>query len=228
MSASPVAADDDLACAIRGSEEAWLTVRKLLQQPEAMTWVFAGESLNAPQRPTDGGRTYVELFTEAVRCSLQRRFDAVIESAFSRARVHEIHEHFEWLVARHQPTVVSVLLGWADGTHDEASVTRFTDQVNRLVDRVREIGAIPVLQTPPPFMSSRKPESDSLRNRIVAIRNVAETADVPLVDHARRWKRLAIAGQEWKKWVDASTTLPNGDGHRLFAEVLFTACGLPQ
>ncbi|MCB8046061.1 SGNH/GDSL hydrolase family protein [Microbacterium oxydans] len=114
----------------------------------------------------------------------------MINTAITRWRADLILADFEGRVACWRPDVVTLLIGTNDCTtrwlDPVIEVSEFADSVAGFVRRVRELGAVPVLQTPPPADLSHAPDRAHRHRFAQAIRDVAAAEEAILVDQSTR------------------------------------------
>ncbi|PZG20490.1 SGNH/GDSL hydrolase family protein [Nonomuraea aridisoli] len=187
----------------------------VITRAEPVTWLFAGDSIVQGARWTDGARGYAELFTERVRYELGRRMDAVINTGVSGWRATDLAEHLERAVLHHRPDVVLVGVGVNDSQAGAGGLTAFAEVLSGIVSRVRQAGALVVLQTPVPVLPEAPPERVKwFAPYAQSVRDVAAGQETVLVDHAAHW--AAHADRSWY----GDPTHPNAAGHREMARTL--------
>jgi lysophospholipase L1-like esterase len=212
--ASPTAASDRqrIADALAGTEP--------------MNWVITGDSITHGLVITQGRRSYAEHLNELIRGELQRTRDIVINSAISGHRIVDILGDFERRVASWRPDVVTLMIGTNDMSTDGPVVApeEYAASLRDFVARVRSIGAVPVLQTPPSIDAANAPERARLAEFADAVRAVAASEDVILVDQLARFTELGAGGIPWGLMGDPFH--PNATGHAALAVELAHALGI--
>lgn len=146
---------------------------------------------------------------------------------------------FDQMVGRHDPDVVVVALGLNDarpaGGRPACAPARFAENLSQLVDRSLELGAHPILSTPPPRVDART-ESDGIRGIMGpyadCVRQVAESYHLSLID-----VYAAFIGHNDLASLIPDRLHPGPDGHRIiarqFATTLIPICrrqasGMPE
>ena len=201
---------------------------RALSADAPLTWVLTGDSITHGLVHTQGGRTYAEHLHEIVRGELGRVHDALIDTAISGWRIVQILEHFDRRVAAWRPQVVTLMIGTNDcsdgGVFPVIAPEDFALSLTEFVQRVRALGAIPVLQTPPAVDVPNAPERGRIGAFAQAVREVAATEDTILVDQFARYAELGGGGTPWGLMNDPFH--PNAAGHEALALELATALGL--
>ncbi|MGO4489425.1 SGNH/GDSL hydrolase family protein [Microbacterium sp. 2RAF4] len=200
-------------------------LRGLLASGAPLTWVLTGDSITHGLIHTRGARNYVDHLHELIRGDLGRVHDTVINTAITGWRADLILGDFEGRVARWRPDVVTLLIGTNDCTAEwldpVIEVSAFADSVAEFVRRSRELGAVPVLQTPPPADLSHAPDRARLGEFAQAIRDVAARDGVVIVDQHAAFAEFSAGtgpgneGMPWGLLDDAFH--PNAAGHALLA-----------
>jgi lysophospholipase L1-like esterase len=212
--ASPTAASDRqrIADALAGTEP--------------MNWVITGDSITHGLVFTQGRRSYAEHLNELIRGELQRTRDIIINSAISGHRIVDILGDFERRVASWRPDVVTLMIGTNDMSTDGPVVApeEYAASLRDFVSRVRSLGAVPVLQTPPSIDAANAPERARLAEFADAVRGVAASEDVILVDQLARFTELGAGGIPWGLMGDPFH--PNATGHAALAVELAHALGI--
>jgi acyl-CoA thioesterase I len=189
-----------------------------LDDTRPLTWVFVGDSITHGVG-TDGWRSFVEHFAERVRTELGRVDDVVINTGISGNQTEDVLAGFDARVRRFHPDVVVVMLGTNDSVAGPAGRDVFRQHLDRIVERVRGLGAVPVLQVPPPVDTSAATERADLGGYADIVREVAAAREAVLVDHRAHWLR-AGGGQAPPQWLDDEIH-PNARGHLEMARTIF-------
>ncbi|MDQ4215097.1 SGNH/GDSL hydrolase family protein [Microbacterium capsulatum] len=193
-----------------------------------LTWVLTGDSITHGLVHTQGGRTYPEHLHEIIRGELSRVHDAVIDTAISGWRIVQLLEDFDRRVATWRPQVVTLMIGTNDcsdaGEFPVITPAEFGVSVAAFVRRVREIDAIPVLQTPPAVDVPNAPERGRIAAFAQSVRDVAAAERTILVDQYARFEELGEGGVPWGLMNDPFH--PNATGHAALAIELATSLGL--
>lgn len=206
----------------------------LLAADAPLTWVMTGDSITHGLLHTRGARNYVDHLHELIRGDLGRVQDAVINTAISGWRIPLILDDFERRVATWRPDVVTLMIGtndcsttWVDPIVEPSA---FGEDVATFVARVRELGAIPVLQTPPFIDQLHAPDRSRIGEFATAIRQVAAREEAILVDQDALFAGFSTGtgpgneGMPWGLLDDAFH--PNASGHAAIALELARVLGL--
>lgn len=200
-------------------------LRGLLASGAPVTWVFTGDSITHGLIHTRGARNYVDHLHEFIRGDVGRVQDAVLNTAITGWRADLILGDFDRRVAHWRPDVVTLMVGTNDCTTEwldpVIEVSAFTDSIAEFVRRVRELGAVPVLQTPPAVDLLHAPDRARIGEFAQSIRDVAARDGVVLVDQHTAFTAFSEGtgpgndGMPWGLLDDAFH--PNAAGHALLA-----------
>jgi acyl-CoA thioesterase-1 len=195
---------------------------------EPLNWVITGDSITHGLVHTHGGRSYSEHLHELIRGELGRTRDAVINTAISGHRMPDILGDFERRVESWHPHVVTLMIGTNDMlTLPGSPVVEpadFAASLREFVTRVRGLGAIPVLQTPPSIDIPNAPGRERIVEFADAVRDVAASEDVILVDQHARFTEVGGGGVPWGLMNDPFH--PNAAGHAALALEIANALGI--
>ncbi|MGK3949208.1 SGNH/GDSL hydrolase family protein [Microbacterium sp. K2] len=202
-----------------------------LAGPEPLNWVITGDSITHGLVHTQGGRSYAEHLHELIRGELARTRDAVINTAISGHRLTDILDDWDRRVATWRPDIVTLMIGTNDMATgpDRVAVeaTAFAASLREFVSRVRAAGAIVVLQTPPSIDVANAPDRERIAEFADAVREVAASDDVILVDQHARFTEFGNGGVPWGLMGDPFH--PNAAGHAALAFTLASALDIcPQ
>jgi lysophospholipase L1-like esterase len=203
-----------------------VTIRRLLASPHPVVWVFTGDNLAQGAVYTDGARGFVEHFAERVRSELRRVLDLVINTGISGDTARGLLKLYKFRSLRFRPDVVSLCVGMNDAKAGKSGRSAFRRDLRDLLDRTRTIGAVPVLHSPNAIDPQSVFNRADLPGYVQILREEAERFDVPLIDHYRHWKHLALPGDGWRGWLADGRIQPDGSGHRELARLLFHVFGI--
>lgn len=200
-------------------------LRSLLTADAPLTWVMTGDSITHGLIHTRGARNYVDHLHELIRGDLGRVQDAVINTAVTGWRIPLILDDFERRVETWRPDVVSLMIGTNDCSttwvEPVISPTAFGTDVASFAARVRALGAIPILQTPPAVNLLHAPDRARIGEFAQAIREVAERDGVVLVDQHAVFTSFSVGtgpGNEQMPWGLLDDAFhPNAAGHAAIA-----------
>ncbi|MFJ4223648.1 SGNH/GDSL hydrolase family protein [Microbacterium sp. NPDC089695] len=201
---------------------------EMLAGAEPLNWVITGDSITHGLVHTQGGRSYAEHLHELIRGELGRTRDIVVNSAISGHRLTDILGDFDRRVASWSPAVVTLMIGTNDLSTNLGDPfvepEDFAAALREFVTRVRALGAIPVLQTPPSIDVPNAPGRERIAEFADAVRAAAASGDVVLVDQNSRFAELGGGGVPWGLMNDPFH--PNAAGHAAMALGLATALGI--
>lgn len=202
-------------------------IRTLLAGKDPLKWVFVGDSITHGAKHTYGSRSYPEIFGERVRWELRRVRDVVINTAISGNTSLDILNDYEWRIRQFLPSVVFIMVGTNDAAVKRAiSTDRYREALVAIVRRIRNEGAVPVLQTPNAVVLEKAGGRERIGEYMEVIRSVAAAEGTILVDHWAYWTDRARADiVEVRKWY-SDELHPNGRGHDEMAKLLFKAIGI--
>jgi lysophospholipase L1-like esterase len=187
-------------------------------------WLFYGDSITHGALHTFGRRDYTEHFSERVRTELGRPQDIVIKTAISGNTTRDLLATFDWRVAGLQPDVVFLMIGMNDcSTGRNIPLEEFRSNLRLLVNKIEELGGLPILQTTCPILRGSAPDrEENFPAFMNAIRELAVERSLDLVDHEAYWKAHADKHFYWM----SDAFHPNGEGHLAFAHELFRKLGI--
>lgn len=199
-------------------------IQQILADSTPAKWIFYGDSITHGALHTFGQRDYPELFAERLRFELGRTMDVVITTAISGDNTRGLLDSFDWRVGQFRPQAVPIMIGMNDcSASNDISVEEFSDNLDRLVQRIADIDAVPVLQTTCPIMAHQAPDREPHIDAYMdAIRQAAVRNEVPLVDHTAHWQQHADKRAYWM----SDAFHPNEYGHRAFADLLYQEFGI--
>lgn len=198
-------------------------IAELLKQKASLKWLFTGDSITAGVGHTHGSRSYPEIFAERIRMGLQRKRDIVINTAVSGNTSGDILDDFDWRVTQFRPAVVSLMIGTNDCAKKEMNPEIFERNLIFLLSKIKESGAVTILQTPNPIVAEKAPERADLFDYTTVIQNLARKENLILVDNWTYWRETLQTDPETdvhKNWLN-DPLHPNGMGHIQIARLLF-------
>ena len=199
-----------------------------LADPEPLNWVITGDSITHGLVHTQGGRSYPEHLHELIRGELERVRDVVLNTAISGNRIVDLLGDWDRRVASWHPDVVTLMIGTNDasdgGPREVITADDYAASLREFVERVRGLGAIPVLQTPPAIDTRNAPERARIGELAPALRHLAAREDVILVDQYARFADIGAGGIPWGLMNDPFH--PNTEGHAALALELAHVIGI--
>lgn len=208
-----------------------LRIAAALEGPQPLNWVIAGDSITHGLVHTQGGRSYPEHLHELIRGELERVRDVVINTAISGNRIVDLLDDWDRRIASWRPDVVTLMIGTNDasdgGPREVITADDYATSLRDFVTRVRALGAVPVLQTPPAIDIRNAPERARIGEFAEAVRQVAVSEDVILIDQYARFAELGAGSVPWGLMNDPFH--PNTEGHAALALELARGLGIrPQ
>ena len=187
-------------------------------------WLFTGDSITHGAKHTRGYRSYPEVFGERIRWEMGRMRDVVINTGISGNTTVNILSDFEWRVSQFRPTVVSVMLGTNDCIRKGITTEVFEKNLDTIVTKIRDSGAIPILHTPNILIPEKAPDRGAnLPLYVPIIRKIAENREVILVDNYKYWEdtmKNDSSVNVYRQWLN-DPIHPGEIGHQEIARLLF-------
>lgn len=205
-----------------------LRLQTALSSDTTLTWICTGDSITQGLMHTHGERNYVDHLHELIRGDMARVHDTVINTAVSGWRIALLLEDFHRRVARWSPDVVMLMVGTNDcsnaGSFPVITAEDFGASIGEFVRRVREIGAIPVLQSPPGIDVRHAPERARIAEFAQAVRSIATRDDVILIDQFAR--TMELGGNDIEGGLLSDAFHPDAAGHAVLAREIASELGL--
>jgi|GEM_PF-827005 len=196
-------------------------VRNRLKRVEPVTWLFAGDSLFSDETGARDWRSVAGHFTNRIRWELRRFPDTVVTTALPGMLMHELLGDLESRCLRFQPDVVFLFVGPLESAAGSSRLPMYERAMVEMIDRIREAGGIPVLNTIP--LPVRFDDSGRVDHQVYteATRGIAAEHDVPLIDHAQRWEWVESHIGSLRDWYDDEGLYPGEEGHMQMARAIF-------
>jgi acyl-CoA thioesterase I len=195
-----------------------------LKEKDPLIWLFTGDSITQGAKHTQGYRSYPEIFGERMRWELGRTRDIVINTGISGNTTRVILDDFDWRVRQFKPSVVSLMIGTNDCAETRnISPEVFGNNLDYLLNLIRDINSVPVFHTPNVIIREKAPERARLDEYVKVMRNIAEQKQVILVDNYAWWQNeIENFGEAavFRKWLN-DPLHPNGAGHAEIARLMF-------
>ena len=210
----------------------WQTLSEKLAKTDRINWLFTGDSITHGVQFTRGYRTYSELFanhldTASVR-GVSRANDVVMNTGISSADASWPLKDgaFEKWVSDKHPDVVFLTFGMNDGRTGQAfTVDQYTANLSTLIDKIRDLGAIPVLQTQ--NYTTNTTFNANLDTYFDAERRLALDKNVLLVDFNKQWLELGGGNRESGTYMGAGNDIhPGENGHIEWAKFTLGALNM--
>ena len=231
-------ADNSISTGPKREADLTLITEHFATMTAPWTWVFYGDSITHGAVHTHGWRSFPEIFHERVRTEMARPMECIINSGDDgHTLLWLINDNtYNWQVRRHQPNVVLLLIGCNDIVREECGgPEKFRERLTELTRRIRNDGAIPVLQTYNTMQLVQNPTLEYHKGYIKRyyafpeynsiIRAVAASEDTILVDHRRFWEENASDPQVLDRWLDEPLH-PGPYGHLQMAILILKELGI--
>lgn len=181
--------------------------------------VFTGDSITHGPLHTKGYRSYTEHFRERLKEKFKNENIMVFNTGVSGATTRDIIRDFHICVNIYDPDVVFIMLGMNDSSNQIVPLEEYRSNILELINKVREIGAIPIIQT------SNIIKMDLSRKRLKfymdIVRVVARENNVMLIDHYSHWGGLEKENSNIKNELLNDLIHPNENGHLEMAKFIF-------
>ena len=206
-------------------------IEVLLQGNEPLTWLFSGDSITHGAVYSYGRKSYVELFGERIRGELSELYparakDLVLNTGISSTTSRDLINNFDRWITANNPDVVFIAFGMNDSSNHLVPIAEYETNLRDAVDRVRELGAIPILQTINTIRPADVGRFNNLPNYVQVVRNIAADKQVLLVDHYRYWTEAEQDESHIKSTWLSDNIHPNHIGFTHFVTEIFQTLGI--
>lgn len=195
-------------------------LQKKLAEGKPIIWLFTGDSITHGWLHTHGWRSYPEHFAERIRGDLKRFRDVIINTGISGNKTDQLLGDLQWRVLQFKPDVVSLMYGMAQATNGKEGLENFRKDLKELIKKIREIGAIPILNTTNTICSVYDNRFAELPAYNQIIYEIAKQENVILVDHWSHWKKCRPVEKTLIPWLNDDIH-PNNYGHIEFTKEIF-------
>lgn len=200
------------------------TIEAFIKGKESVNWVFTGNSITQGAKHTHGMRGYPEIFSERIRWEMQRPYDFIINTAISGHTTQNLINDFGRRISQFNPKVVVLMIGTNDAAQDRnISTESFGNNLIVLIDRIRGIGAIPIVMSPNIIITEKSPERSRLYLYVEKMGQIVKTKNVIYVDNWSIWStelQQKYPGEVYENFLN-DPLHPNGHGHQEIAMALF-------
>lgn len=190
-------------------------LREIFERKEELSIVFAGDSITHGPLHTNGYRSYSEYFKEIVRRNRKDgKVNKIRNTGVSGATTEDIMANFDSWIKIYEPEFVFLMIGMNDSAFEKVSLEKYEENLKYLVNKIREIGAVPILQTSNTiqFDESR----DCLNKYMNIIRKLSEIENVFIIDQYDKWVELESKDGDIRKKLLNDSIHPNEIGHLEF------------
>lgn len=191
----------------------------MIRGDKGLSIVFTGDSITHGPLHTKGYRSYTEHFRERLKEKFKNENIMVFNTGVSGATTRDIINDFHICVNIYDPDIVFIMLGMNDSSNQIVSLEEYRSNIIELINKVREIGAILILQTSNTIKMdlSRK----SLKFYMEVIREIASEKNVMLIDHYSHWEELEKENPNLKNELLNDLIHPNEKGHLEIVKFIF-------
>lgn len=190
-----------------------------------MVMVFLGDSNTNNTNFTAGAKQYPELLHSKIKDHYNTQRLLMVNAGVSGDTIIDGLVRFTHDVGRFSPDLVVLAMGTNDS--GPLSDVRFMDGMSQCIDRIEELGAIPLVRTPTPIVEYKPAPYHLYKNdvklkaKVMAIRELVNRREIPMIDIYQMWHD---AGE--KETLDCSSLFCdevhlNAAGHvRMFEDML--------
>ncbi|WP_283704877.1 SGNH/GDSL hydrolase family protein [Clostridium perfringens] len=191
----------------------------MIRGDKGLSIVFTGDSITHGPLHTKGYRSYTEHFRERLKEKFKNENIMVFNTGVSGATTRDIIRDFHICVNIYDPDIVFIMLGMNDSSNQIVPLEEYRSNILELINKVREIGAIPIIQTSNIIKMdlSRK----SLKFYMDIVRAVARENNVMLIDHYSHWEELEKENSNLKNELLNDLIHPNEKGHLEIVKFIF-------
>ena len=195
----------------------------MIEGDRGLNIVFTGDSITHGPLHTKGYRSYTEHFRERLKekfkNNIVKEHISVFNTGVSGATTRDIIRDFNICVNIYDPDIVFIMLGMNDSSNEIVPLEEYRKNILELINKVREIGAIPIIQTSNIIKMdlSRK----SLKFYMDILREVVRENDVMIIDHYSHWGDLEKEISNIKNELLSDLIHPNEKGHLEMAKFIF-------
>lgn len=203
-------------------------MKEIVENKKPATWLFVGDSITHGALHTKGYDSIHQTFEKYLKDELGRKDDVVINTAVSGATTAEQEENSNERLDKYNADVVIVMLGTNDASNETVPIDRYKANLESIVDKIHDKGAVAVLRTPNPLRPEAGNRAVNLPRYAEVIRTVAAEKNALLDDHFTEWsKELETRAYLWQNtYWNNDTIHPNPNGQLNMAQSLIRACGL--
>ena len=195
----------------------------MIRGDKRLSIVFTGDSITHGPLHTKGYRSYTEHFRERLKekfiNNIIKEDIMVFNTGVSGATTRDIIRDFNICVNIYDPDIVFIMLGMNDSSNEIVPLEEYRKNILELINKVREIGAIPILQTSNIIKMdfSRK----SLNFYMDVLRKIARENNLMLIDHYSHWGGLEKENSNIKNELLNDLIHPNEKGHLEMVKFIF-------
>ena len=192
-------------------------ILNIIHGEESNNILFAGDSITHGPLHTKGYRSYSEHLKERLRgesiSGNLKSDNFVINTGVSSADTRHVLDGYDTWIGTYNPKIVFLTFGMNDCT--SISLDAYKENLKVLVNKIIEMGAIPIIQTINTTNGSREQQ---LPPFMEGARAVANELDVFVIDHNKYWSDLGKSVTN--AWL-GDAIHPNEKGHLEMAKLIF-------
>ena len=208
----------------------WSQVNSLIEtKGPPIKLITLGDSITKAVRPGVGP---TETFAWYLGAELRARgYQAqAINVGIGSEQTNHALARLEKDVLAQRPTAVTIMYGTNDSYHYKGesaphlTVDEYRANLKQLIDRIKSVGAVPILMTPPRWGKNAKNGHDvdpniSLEKYLPACHQLAKDENIPLVDHYQMWSDAEANGANIAEWT-TDLCHPNPMGQKRMADAI--------
>lgn len=215
-------------------------LRDLMEEKDALTWLFMGDSITHGLVYTYGYAGTPQLFEKFLKDDLGRSDDVVINTAVSGAYTTSTLNNIEQRLEKYVPDVVTIMLGTNDAYPDKNNIDpnlpmssdQYEENLKQIIARVKEVNpnAVIILRSPTPMTVDGDGRKEKVLVNIERMKKVA--AEDPSLIYVDQYTEMNEAFLTYQ-WLADNQRLflgnwlhPGINGQILMTKQLIEACGL--
>lgn len=194
-------------------------LKKRLEDPEPMHWLFIGDGITQGSGDTSGHDSEPQLFEKYLHEELLRSQDVVLNTGVAGATTRDFLNHQDVRLDRYPKADVVVLqFGTEDAKNKVVGTGSFRRNLEHMVDEIQKNGAMPILCTPVKTSSDTGSLKSNLPAYAAIVRDVAKDRGAILADYYGVWEKDLYA----QSYLDHNGYLQNGSYPSASGQLLMT------
>ncbi len=165
---------------------------RLMRATPRLHWLFAGDSLEHGGTSPAKGSQLMQAIQQHVHRVIGRTGDVFTSCETEGFRLRDLLDRFNSRVSNHSPQIVVITCGTAELQTRGDSPLAFERMFHRLILKIRNSGAVPIITTPPWSCPADDIHHSDELVRLEAIRACAEESAALLVDYWEEWEHHSV------------------------------------
>ncbi|MEC0089693.1 GDSL-type esterase/lipase family protein [Paenibacillus macquariensis] len=203
----------------------------LIAGNKPVTWLFNGDSITHGALHTKGYKSFPELFGERLRGEMSatnptRAKNLVLNTGVSSMTTRDLMANFDKWITANNPDVVFLAFGMNDSSNKMVPLSEYESNLRTAIDRVRGIGAIPILETINTIKPADAGRAANLPEYVGVIRKIAQEKQLLLVDHYKYWTEAEKEQSHIKSIWLSDNIHPNYIGSTQMVAAIFETLGI--